>query len=163
LKIKYHKALFGETKEVYGYDLRYGFLPPTRIFNALDLYDEKKPFYQKLRLDIKNNGLLNPLLVSSGYCLKIRFDKLPEYMKEDTNSILVCDRFGGSRLSVAILEDIPLIPVIIEDWNERFFEYPEIFNVAIFRSLFNNVPKFVELSPKGLFLGGMKHIHLKKD
>lgn len=133
------------------YKLRYGMLDPNIIFNEIGPFSGGKPgwseeavklreekglkhikfineqtgFFDKLEESILKDGFRNPILVSAGWCAKIRDRaknvRLPLEMQNDHSKILTCPQNGGSRLYIAQKHNLK-IPCIVSDYVDRFPE-----------------------------------------
>lgn len=107
------------------YKVKYKVLQPADICNALRENDaeliRKHKFFSELESSILEKGFINPILVNAGYCPKLWHRKLPAEMKADPSKILVCCKWGGSRLYIAQKHNLS-VPCLISDFINRFNE-----------------------------------------
>lgn len=105
------------------YKVRYQILPSLSICNALEQGPEeilrKKKFYDNLESSILNEGFRNPIMINAGYCPPICYRKLPQEMAKNPDTILVCCKWGGSRLWVAQKHGLE-VPCLVSDFVDRF-------------------------------------------
>lgn len=110
------------------YKVRFKVLPSNIICNALVPNEHelirKKNFYTNLEKSILEKGFINPIMINAGFCPWISQRYLPKKMAQDSNKILVCCKWGGSRLWVAQKHNFD-IPCIISDFIGMFDE-PEM-------------------------------------
>ncbi|NJO61612.1 MAG: hypothetical protein HC836_26200 [Richelia sp. RM2_1_2] len=110
------------------YKVKYKILPSTSICNALEQnsaeINRKKIFYDELEKSILEQGFINPIMVNAGFCPTISKRYLPKHMVENKNEILVCCKWGGSRLYIAQKHQLD-IPCLISDFIGKFVE-PEL-------------------------------------
>jgi len=174
------------SKEKNGFIVRYGLIPSNDIANVVgpgagpsitapihiegresiqDAYIKMKNnengFYTKLEENILSMGFLNPILVCAGQCVESYKSWLPESMKQDSNTILACDRLGGSRLWVAQKHNMD-IPCIISDFIDMFGEREEF---EVLDSIPAIVRKFktkarAKVTPDGVHVYDLPHTHL---
>lgn len=142
------------------YELKYSILPSDSIFNICGpkyqgfrkpnseeywvnyINNIKDNFYVKLEASILSEGFKRPILVNSGYCSRLWTMRFPDLFK-DIGNMLVCDRWGGSRLWVAQKHNLD-IPCLILDFNDKFAHLPTI-DAARALSYFRDKPKHLEL------------------
>ena len=109
------------------YKVKYKILPSKIICNALVPSEHeilrKNTFYNKLEKSILKDGFINPIMINVGFCPWISRRYLPKEMAKDSNKILVCCKWGGSRLYIAHKHNLD-VPCIISDFIDRFEEQP---------------------------------------
>lgn len=107
------------------YKVRYKILPSHSICNALQQPPaellRKNKFYTELEKSILEKGFINPIMINAGFCPPIDHRKLPNAMKKNPSEILVCCKWGGSRLYIAQKHNLE-IPCLVSDFIDRFDE-----------------------------------------
>lgn len=107
------------------YKVKLKILPAAIICNALQENEHelirKHNFFTKLEESVIKEGFINPILVNAGHCPWLWQRKLPAEMKNDSSKILVCCKWGGSRLWVAQKHNLD-VPCLISDFINRFDE-----------------------------------------
>lgn len=93
------------------------------IINLMDSEVEikRKPlFFEKLEKSILEEGIRNPIMVTSGFCPQFKRYKLKPFLKEQKlEDMIICARYGGSRLYIAQKHDL-VIPCIVADFVDMF-------------------------------------------
>lgn len=122
-----------------------------RINKRQYIYDRALNWYNDLEHDILSNGVKNPISVVSGFLAKNDFRSLPEFARKE---YLICNIHGGSRLFVCQKHNLD-IPCIVSDFNNRFKNAPNLYDVKEIFSLFENKPERIIYSKYGLDLRTM--------
>lgn len=107
-------------------------IPSQNICNALVPNEHElkrcEAFYNKLEASILEEGIKNPILVNAGFCPSISQRYLPDNMKQNSQDILVCCKWGGSRLYFAHKYDLE-IAVLVSDFIGKYSAYEECFTL----------------------------------
>lgn len=130
-----------------------------RAQKYIESLNRKNGFYDNLEKSILEKGIRNPILVSAGWCAHRLHRRMPIYMQNDVNSVLVCDRHGGSRLYIAQKYDMD-IPCIVSDHVNMFSDIPTIETVEELYELYENRPSNILINVHGVHVSGLPHIHL---
>lgn len=173
------------SKEKNGFVVRYGLIPSNNIANVIgpgsgpsikapelekdrnnieqnyvSMKNKENGFYTKLEESILTSGILNPILISAGFCNERYHSWLPESMKTNPNTILACDRSGGSRLWVAQKNNLDVM-CIISDFVDMFegkeFEILDSIPSIVFKFKTNAKAK---VTPEGVHVYGLPQVHL---
>lgn len=115
-------ALYDETKK-HGYVVRLLTLPANDILNLLApnevVLEKRKEWYKTLEDSILEDGVRNPIMVNAGKCDDYLRGRLPKEWKQDHDLILVCCRYGGSRLFMAQKHDLE-VTCLVSDYIGRY-------------------------------------------
>jgi len=173
------------------YFVRYGILDSNLIFNECGPYsggpegwdeesikkreevalryiktlNDDRQFYIKLEKSILKEGFRNPILVTAGYCPKIkdrgRNGRLPIFMQQDHSKILTCNINGGSRLWIAQKHNLE-IPCIISDFVDRFTQFRLLKNIDDIFSCYKDKPQKILVTKDGIRVRFVPHYHMKE-
>jgi len=91
----------------------------------------------------------------SGFMTGWMYDELPDWVKKD---LLVCDRWGGSRLRLAQKYDWR-INCIVSDFDNRFPNAPILRTISEIESKFGNKPVKIEMHKYGVIITPNKLTH----
>lgn len=117
---------------------------PNSIVNLLEPSNTQTPFYKNLLESIRNNGILNPILLSKGHLPQSKLKLVPN----DFKNSLICWSVGGSRLWAAKTLGIEL-PAIISDWT--YTETGEILNnLDDIKKKFVSPPEIINIDHRGI-------------
>ena len=130
-----------------------------RAKKYIDSHNKKNGFYIKLEESILKDGIRNPILVSAGWCSHRLHKRMPMYMQNDINKVLICDRLGGSRMYVAQKHNMD-IPCIVSDHVDMFPDAPEYNSEEDLFALYETKPKKILINHTGVHVSGLHHIHL---
>ena len=124
----------------------------------IDKMNKSMGHFDMLENSIKNNGWENPVVITTGVP-KIRpLTDIPKTRwNEDTTSWLLCEHFGGSRITIVAKLGIP-VPCIVCDFTETIQNKNTLKPTEI-GNHFTTASK-VSLSNLGLIVGFAKPSHL---
>lgn len=155
--------MFGE----FDFRIHYGILNGDAIFNAcgppdaayIDRLNQRDGFYDKLTASVAREGFRNPILVTSGRqgLPDLNPARLPPEIHPET--IVCCDRNGGSRLWVANRLRLP-IPCLISDWVGTFRHLEELLSREAVLAKFRDPPEGLLVNRHGLHVLNLPQVHL---
>ena len=155
--------------EGYPYRVFYGVLDPFAIHNYcgppnqayIDRLNARDGFYERLEASVAREGFQNPILVTSGRqgVPNIKLDRLPPDIRENLDTIVCCDRNGGSRLWVARRLGLA-IPCVISDWVGQFAHLEELRTPRDVVAKYRNPPEKLVVNEHGLHVLGLPQTHL---
>lgn len=99
-----------------------------------------KQFYDTLEASILEKGFINPILINAGFCPPISVRHLSREMRQDASKILVCCKWGGSRLYIAQKHKLD-VPCLISDFIDRYDE-PEL-TLSNVKSMLHSIREIV--------------------
>lgn len=130
--------------------------------NFIKFMDEKINFFNNLEKSILDNGVLNPILITTGYPQWFDFKNLkPEHKSIKQKDFICCEILGGSRLYIAQKFKM-LIPAIISDFEDVFTDAIELFNEDDISKCFENPPNTIKITEKGIRMSTLEQIHLEE-
>lgn len=98
--------------------------------------------YQKLEASILKEGMRNPVIITCGYPRRRAIECLPPEMRTIPHQdlLLLETTTGGSRLHVCQKYNMN-IRCLVNDWMDRFREFPIVKTVEDARSYYKDQPK----------------------
>lgn len=120
--------------------------------NYINRLNQKRHFFEELEESILRKGFRNPILACIGWLPEAHKKRLPP--GETPETVLSCDRLGGSRLWIAQKHDLD-IPVIISDFNDSYKHLEKLTTECEIRDKFQDKPARIIINNNGL--------HIAKD
>ena len=125
----------------------------------ITLFDEANGHYEKLRKSIQRDGILNPLVITSGKPKYRTSDSIPPKHQKNLENLLSVETCGGSRLLIA--QELNLkIPCFINDWNSRFSNEILILNREEIIQRLSDKTMNVNISDRGLEIKPITFQHM---
>jgi hypothetical protein len=178
-----------ESHARYLYNIRYTVVPARQIYNLaspelvkkaaywdesvdkkaiaqryIERFDQEVGFYSKLEKSIVEEGIRNPILVTTGFPRWRQIDEIsPEYRQSlPQKQWVLCEFLGGSRLYIAQKNNW-LVPVIVSDWTNQFTHAQQIFTVDELKDCFVDPPEWVYFTKRGVRTTPPPHVHLSPE
>lgn len=126
--------------------------------------DELTNHYTSLRESVKNNGFLNPIIITRGPLQFRLVNELPYHLRY-VPDILTCEYLGGSRLALAHEMGIE-IPCIVSDFTRLETNYSKgdiLHTPEDVEHEFVDTDISIKFSDKGVYVNPTRFLHIADE